>query len=164
MSLLLVGALALSLQTAPAELGYELFHFGGCEEAGWALDRTGIAPLVIGRRAESGLSDDDFQTAIADGATRAGTEFEAMTVAIATQADARAFRDVTSNAAMPSARPIPKSSAARPKPKPPGTRGCRASSRAIRNSRRPTCRPRGGRAIDPASAPKGGTGGCVAQR
>ena len=95
MSLLLVGALALSLQTAPAELGYELFHFGGCEEAGWALDRTGIAPLVIGRRAESGLSDDDFQTAIADGATRAGAEFEAMTVAIATQADARAFRDVT---------------------------------------------------------------------
>jgi hypothetical protein len=95
LSLVLAGALALSFQTTPAALGYDLFQFGACEEAGWALDRTDIAPLVLGRLAESGLSDDDFQTALTDGATRAGAEFEATTVAIGTQAEARAFRDVT---------------------------------------------------------------------
>ena len=91
MSLLLLLTLAATPQVEL--IGYNLYQFGVCEEAGWALDRQAVVQSVEAGLTTSGLSQGEFSIALEHGAARATAEFGAMTAAVATQADARAFGD-----------------------------------------------------------------------
>lgn len=91
MSLLLASVVALSLQTTPQAFGADVFQMGGCEHAGWTLDRTALGEHFNQTVAASGLSQADFEAAMAVGVQDAATQFETQGAALAGHAQAVTF-------------------------------------------------------------------------
>ena len=91
MSLLVAGALALSFQSTPADLGYDVFSLGGCDQAGWAHDEEAAYAHAQTALEASGLTQTQFEAELNAGFERAMAEFRTRQNAITNRAEAIAF-------------------------------------------------------------------------